>query len=231
MKRLSLRRSGGHQGAQLSSSFVDLMASLMVIFILLLVARLNNQAGMRAAMAGEVEQKLRSTMAASAREQVGRDMRDPNTVVITVPEQLLSFDLQDATLKPAGVQYLADHVRPWAKVLCDTRIRQNIDTVVVEGHSDATRWQGSTFEQSKEKNLALSQQRSMAVVSTSINLLRDDPEFRDCFLKTLSATGRGEEEPADPTVVNSPRNRRVRFKIRLRPEISAEVAERLARGN
>jgi outer membrane protein OmpA-like peptidoglycan-associated protein len=207
------------------------MASLMVIFVLLLVTRLNNQAGMRAAMAGEVEKQIKSTMSEETRTQVGRDLRDPNTVVITVPEQLLSFDLQDATLKPAGVQYLSDHVRPWARVLCDASIRPNIDTVVVEGHSDATRWQGSTFEQSKEKNLALSQQRSMAVVSTSINLLSDVPEYRDCFLKTLSATGRGEEEPADPTVINSPKNRRVRFKIRLRPEISSEVARRLAEGN
>ncbi len=227
MKRGVLRR-GGHHGHQLSSSFVDLMASLMVIFILLLVARLNNQAGMRAAMAGEVEKRIQGTMSAETRPQVGRDPRDPNTIVITVPEQLLSFDLQDANLKPEGVKYLGDHVRSWAKVLCAAEIRPNIDTVVVEGHSDATRWQGSTFEQSKEKNLALSQQRSMAVVSTSINLLRDTPEYRDCLLQTLSATGRGEEEPADKTVVNSPKNRRVRFKIRLRPEISAEVARSLA---
>ncbi|MDZ4796671.1 MAG: hypothetical protein SGI92_00810 [Bryobacteraceae bacterium] len=204
------------------------MASLMVIFILLLVARLNNQAGMRAAVAGDVEKQLKATMSSETRPQVGRDPRDPNTIVITVPEQLLSFDLQDATLKPEGVRYLGDHIRPWAKVLCAPGIRPNIDTVVVEGHSDATRWQGSTFEQSKEKNLTLSQQRSMAVVSNSISLLGDAPEFRDCLLQTLSATGRGEEEPADPTVVNSPKNRRVRFKIRLRPEISADVARSLA---
>jgi outer membrane protein OmpA-like peptidoglycan-associated protein len=96
--------------------------------------------------------------------------------------------------------------------------------VVVEGHSDQTHWQGSSFEESKEKNLTLSQQRSMAVVSDSLNVLKSMPDYRDCFLEKLSATGRGEEGPADPKHPDSVENRRVVFKIRLRPDLVPDVA-------
>jgi len=228
MARTPRNLSGRPARDQFASAFVDLMTSLMVIFILLLVARLNNQAGMRAALAEKLERELRQSVPAQERSQIGRDNRDPNTIVITVPDQAMSFDLQEAALKPSGVQFLGSHIPGWAKILCSADVRAGLDTVVVEGHSDSTRWQGSSFEESKEKNLALSQQRSMAVVSTSLGLLRDNAAYRDCFLQTLSATGRGEEDPVDRETANSPKNRRVTFKIRLRPELAPGVAESLS---
>jgi flagellar motor protein MotB len=204
------------------------MTSLMVIFVLLLVSRLNNQAGWRAAAAAELEKRLHSQSAATGQDAtVGRDADDPNTIIIEVPDTLLSFDPQDTTLKQTGVAFLEKHVPAWAGIMCAGDIRPNIDNIVVEGHSDQTRWQNSSFEQSKEKNLVLSQGRSMAVVSHSLQVLRDNPDFRDCFLQKLSATGRGEEEPLDRANPASVRNRRVVFKIRLRPEIVGRVASDL----
>jgi len=67
----------------------------------------------------------------------------------------------------------------------------------------------------------------MAVVSSSLDVLRENPAYRDCFLEKLSATGRGEEDPADPDHPASVRNRRVVFKIRLRPELIGQVGESL----
>jgi outer membrane protein OmpA-like peptidoglycan-associated protein len=214
----------------LSSSLTDLMTSLMVIFVLLLVTKLNNQAGERAAAAAELQARLRKYMQAAGQQAtVGRAKDDPNTLVIDIPNTLINFDSQDYTLKPAGRQFLANHIPSWANILCAPDIRPNIDTIVVEGHSDQTRWQGSGFEESKEKNLTLSQQRSMAVVSNSLDVLKGMPAARDCFLEKLSATGRGEEDPADPRHPDSVNNRRVVFKIRLRPELVPDVAESIKR--
>lgn len=218
------------QSDHLSSSLTDLMTSLMVIFILLLVSRLNNQAGSRAATAAELERRLQSQMKASGQQaEVGRAKDDPNTLVIDIPNTLITFDPQEAKLRPGGHEFLNSHIPAWAGIVCAEDIRPNVDTIVVEGHSDQTRWQSSSFEESKEKNLALSQQRSMAVVGDSLNILRDNPAHRDCFLQKLSATGRGEEEPADPAQPGSVRNRRVVFKIRLRPELVGQVADSLGK--
>jgi flagellar motor protein MotB len=205
------------------------MTSLMVIFVLLLVSRLNNQAGWRAAAAADLERRFQATVQGTTgnKPSVSRAKDDPNTVVIEVPNTLVSFNPQEYTLKPEGQQFLASTIPAWAQILCSEQVRPNIDNIVVEGHSDQTRWQNSTFEENKQKNLTLSQQRSMAIVSGSLAVLGTLPGLRDCFLQKLSATGRGEEEPADPANPASVRNRRVVFKIRLRPELVTTVADSL----
>jgi outer membrane protein OmpA-like peptidoglycan-associated protein len=214
----------------LSSALTDLMTSLMVIFILLLVSRLNNQAGQRAAAAAELQERLQKYMQQSGQQAtVGRAKDDPNTLIINIPNTVINFDTQDDKLKPAGQQFLATHIPSWAGILCAPDVRPNIDTIVVEGHSDQTHWQNSTFEESKEKNLTLSQQRSMAVVSDSLNTLKGAPTDRDCFLEKLSATGRGEQDPVDFEHPDSVENRRVVFKIRLRPELMPDVSESIKR--
>ncbi|MBC7925361.1 MAG: OmpA family protein [Bryobacteraceae bacterium] len=216
------------QSDHLSSSLTDLMTSLMVIFILLLVSRLNNQAGWRAAAAAELERRLQSQMKETGQQAaVGRAKDDPNTLIIDIPNTLITFDPQEAKLRPGGHEFLNEHIPAWAKIVRAEDIRPSIDNIVVEGHSDQTRWQNSSFEESKERNLALSQHRSMAVVSDSLSILRENPKHRDCFLEKLSATGRGEEDPADPKHPASLKNRRVVFKIRLRPELVGHVAESL----
>ena len=217
-------------GEHFSFSLTDMMTSLMVIFVLLLVSKLNNQAGQRAAVAAAVETHLVGHMKLFKEEQnVKRASIDPNTIVITIPDHRLNFDTQAATIKPEGFAYLYAHVPQWAGILCSSEIRPNVDTIVVEGHSDRTRWQGSTYEESKEKNLVLSQQRSMAVVSTSVLLLKDKPALRDCFLEKLSATGRGEEDPVEKDIIDSPKNRRVIFRIRIKQDVGRESAGRLRR--
>ena len=216
-------------GDHLSSSLTDLMTSLMVIFVLLLVSRLNNQAGWRAAAAADLEERIRASVRGTTEHKpsISRAKDDPNTVVVEIPNTLVSFNTQDYTLKPEGHEFLASTIPDWAGILCSDHVRPNIDNVVVEGHSDQTRWQNSTFDENKQKNLTLSQQRSMAIVSGSLSVLRSSPALRDCFLQKLSATGRGEEEPADPANPGSVRNRRVVFKIRLRPELANTVADSL----
>lgn len=221
-----MRRSRPHD--HLATSITDLMTSLMVIFVLLLVSRLNNQAGQRAAAAADLQARLQQYMQQSGQQAtVGRAKDDPNTLVIDIPNTLINFDSQDYKLKPAGQQFLSNHIPSWAQILCRQEIRSNIDTIVVEGHADQTHWQNSSFEESKEKNLTLSQQRSMAVVSGSLNVLKAVPAHRDCFLEKLSATGRGEEDPADAAHPGDVQNRRVVFKIRLRPDLAPDVAESL----
>jgi flagellar motor protein MotB len=221
-------------GDHLSSSLTDLMTSLMVIFVLLLVTKLNNQAG---AIGGRVEDIIERLKLQGLVGQEGEEIqRNGNQIVIVVPEQLMSFkqakaELGGATLSEEGKGYLERHIPKWAEILCGPEIREQIDTVIVEGHSDIRGFSDGNEQTNKERNLVLSQQRSMSVVSESLNILTDNESRKGCFLEILSATGRGDAHPRDMNDPYSPKNRRVEFKIRVRSDsdrISDEFLEKRA---
>src|SRR5258707_7583149 len=108
----------------ISSSLTDLMTSLMLIFVLLLVTKLNNQAGQRAAAAAELQERMQKYMQQPGQQAtVGRAKDDPNTLIINIPNTLINFDSQDYKLKPAGQQFLANHIPSWAGILCVPDIR------------------------------------------------------------------------------------------------------------
>jgi outer membrane protein OmpA-like peptidoglycan-associated protein len=208
----------------LSSSLTDLMTSLMVIFILLLVAKLNNQATGTGRSIDYVMKQLETTELFKEGETI---RKDGDVIVIVVPQQLMSFkqataEHGGADLSPQGRAYLRENVPRLANVLCGAAVRKHIDTIVVEGHSDKTGWGSGDARTDQEENLKLSQRRSMAVVSESMNILGDS---RGCFLDLLSATGRGDAHPIDAVNLSSPENRRVEFRIRVRPDAALSLAD------
>jgi outer membrane protein OmpA-like peptidoglycan-associated protein len=203
----------------LSSSMTDLMTSLMVIFVLLLVTKLNNQAS-------SVERAVDYVVKAiEAKPQLFRNgeqiKKEADVIVLIVPNELMSFrqayaDQGGANLTDAGKAYLKERIPMLSSVICDEKVREKVETVIVEGHSDTT---GA----GRQQNLELSQQRSMAVVSQSLTVLQSNESLAACFLELLSATGRGDSHPIDPQNPSSPLNRRVEFRIRVKSGILEEV--------
>src|SRR5688572_30199308 len=105
------RKSGtsggdGPQASHMASSFTDLMASLMVIFILLFVATLSNAAKKRETTTEVLLGALKSALAAGGIDAGGirKDDRDPYAVVIVMPEDLL-FRRGDWTVEQNGQAY------------------------------------------------------------------------------------------------------------------------------
>jgi len=237
----------------LASSFTDLMTSLAVIFILLLVASHNNeQQKLDTALVttevtrqqledaqrrlAEAEQETRTTryqilvalqeaMQVFTAQGVSTEMdpRDPLGLLIIVPEGLLAFGINEARIPPAGLDFLRYFAPTLARTACAPRFRDEINSIVVEGHTDSSG--------PDELNLPLSQARSMAVVRESLRLLsgaaeesRPSAGFRGCFLHFVSATGRGSSELICPKdrenclrgEEDKDRSRRVVFKIRVR---------------
>jgi len=83
-----------HEGSDLASSLTDLMTSLAVIFILLLVAMLNNQRQQAAGTKSLVLSRLQLALE-KFREQgviVKSDPKDPLVLLVVVPEDLLKFE-------------------------------------------------------------------------------------------------------------------------------------------
>jgi len=198
----------------MSNSFTDLMTSLAVIFILLLCASLNNaqQEGetTRNSVLAEVQRAMKDFVAGGI--EVKSDPKDPLGLLVLVPEDLLAFQLDRADISPDGELFLQAFIPKLSRTLCSPRFVKEINSIVVEGHTDSS---GTA-----QHNWELSQKRSMSVVRTSLSVLDiDDMEKeRTYFLRLLSASGRGSAElvTGPGGAENAPLSRRVVFKIRVR---------------
>ena len=212
--------------SSLSNSFTDLMTSLAVIFILLQCASLNNAQQeaqrIRNSMLVEVQKELKSFLEGGI--QVISDPKDPLGLLILVPEDLLAFPLDRADISYAGEEFLKAFIPRLATTLCSPRFGPEINSIVVEGHTDSSG--------TDEHNWDLSQRRSMSVVRTSLAVLSTQDTFdeRSAFLRLLSASGRGSAELIiGPTgQEDAALSRRVVFKIRVRSFEQKTLTETLA---
>jgi flagellar motor protein MotB len=205
-----------------TSSFTDLMTSLAVIFVLLTVALFNRKTG--------AQQQERAALVAALRgplHQAGlpdSSVRDDSTSVIIVFPDSALFDRGKDTLRAAGVTLVRSLMPAVADTLCSPTFRSDLQTVVVEGHTDRTIPEGMSAQRGRLYNLQLSQKRSMNFVSvTTDGLLRvpamasagRDSVF-DCIIKLTSATGRGQEENLSTSSDTAQAQRRVILRIRFK---------------
>lgn len=205
----------------LNSSLTDLMTSLMVIFILLLLVFLHRTAVKDPAVTDALLKTLKTDLIPQgfSSQNIQLDKKDRNAILVVVPDNLMNFEIGESRLRPEGEEFLRSRIPKLAQVLCGTQYRNSIESVVVEGHTDAQPYRGYSQEESQNLNLKLSQDRSMEVVKTTLTVLNTLPEERGCFLEKLSASGRGEQD-LERTAEES---RRVIFKIRVRADQANDV--------
>jgi len=219
-----------HEGSGLASSLTDLMTSLAVIFILLLVAMLNNQRQQATETRKLVVLRLQTALEKFKLQgvKVESDPKDPLVLLVIVPEDLLKFDQGKSDIPTAGFNFLQIFAPKFVSTACSTELRDGISSIVVEGHASS--------EGKPSDNLSLSQRRSMAVIQQSLAALDSSgeadtttKEFEGkCFLSLISATGRGNAEPIykENGEEDRPHSRRVVFKIRIKSvEERKEIVE------
>jgi outer membrane protein OmpA-like peptidoglycan-associated protein len=216
--------SQGDTNAGLSNSFTDLMTSLAVIFILLLVATLNNvhqeSETTRNSVLIELQKSLKDFESGGI--VVKSEPTDPLSLLVLVPEDLLAFQLDKADISSKGEAFLRTFIPRLAQTVCSSRFLKEINSVVVEGHTDSS---GTAWH-----NLDLSQKRSLSVVRASLDVLDGHAgEERSAFLQLLSASGRGSADIiTGPTgQEDAPSSRRVIFKIRVRSLEQKQLIETL----
>lgn len=190
------------------------MTSMAVIFILLLCASLNNaqQEGQttRNSVFAEMQKALKDFVSGGI--EVKSDPKDPLSLLVFVPEDLLAFKFDKADVSPAGETFLKAFIPRLSRIVCSPRFAGEINSIIVEGHTDSS---GSA-----RHNWDLSQRRSMSVVRASLNVLDEYgmSDEKTAFLELLSASGRGNAEPViDRSGEENPSlSRRVIFKLRFR---------------
>jgi flagellar motor protein MotB len=199
----------------------------MVIFILLLLVFLNNRAAVNETLTDALLKDLQKNLGEGQfhQEDIHRDGKDRDTIVVQIPDQLMTFKANEYELKPEGETFLQSHVAVLAKILCADPYRDSLEGVIVEGHSDSSPYRGASMEESQQRNLKLSQDRSMEVVKKTLLYLQDSPNERACLLEKLSATGRGEQD----LEATADKSRRVVFKIRVNSSRGLKLADELLR--
>jgi outer membrane protein OmpA-like peptidoglycan-associated protein len=196
-----------------SHSFTDLMTSLAVIFILLLVAALNQQfKGSKDDI--EVVRKELNEILKNEKIEIQQDPNDPFTQVIKLDENNLKFAKDSSDLDVASVKPLRDLASKLAKVLCRVDLKTKIESIIFEGHTDNS---GDHNLIGKLDNIELSQNRAYSVLSEALQAIDDSNEVVECLRNMASATGRGSSRPVGEDRSKQQQNRRVEIKIRVKP--------------
>lgn len=214
------------QSSVLTIGITDLMTSLAVIFILLFSAYVTkvSETDSQAKVPPHEpvsERKAGPTttddITGALREHFQRfdlsldaDPTDANVVRIVVPEALLNFEFGKGSLSSVADRFLTDAMPTYATLLCGA-LRDRIDSLVIEGHTDD---RGSDIH-----NLKLSQERSLNVMVKGLEVIQDSaPWAYRCFHEKTSASGRGRQDLIldKSRVPDRGKSRRVVFKIRLR---------------
>jgi outer membrane protein OmpA-like peptidoglycan-associated protein len=224
MKRATSQSSGP---SQTTLGITDLMTSLVVVFILLFAAQFS-----KVSSAAQSElQGNKEDVRTALRNHIQRlglsldaDPRDPLALVIVVPEDRLTFEFGKSALSPAAEQFLADALPFYVEALCGP-LRNKIDSLAIEGHTDD--YGSDAF------NLKLSQERSLAVMVKGLEVIQTaKPYSYQCFQEITSATGRGRQDLMyeSTSVINREKSRRVIFKIRLRSAEQRHQTEQSSKG-
>jgi outer membrane protein OmpA-like peptidoglycan-associated protein len=222
-------RSTSAQGAGPSHTTIgitDLMTSLAIVFILLFAAQITKTSSAAQSELQENKEDVQTALRDHIRRlglSLDADPRDPLALLIVVPENLLTFEFGKSALSPTADQFLLEALPFYVGALCGP-LRDKIDSLAIEGHTDD---QGSDAF-----NLKLSQERSLAVMVKGLEVIQSNTPFAyQCFQEITSATGRGRQDLIydSPAGVNREKSRRVIFKIRLRSAEQRHLVERIAK--
>ncbi len=196
-----------------SNGITDLMTSLAMIFILLFAAFITQASSEARSQLQENKKNVQGALHDHLKKlglSLDADPRDPLTLLIVVPENLLTFEFGESSLTSRANRFLEDVMPFYATVVCGP-MRDKIDSLAIQGHTDN---QGNDVY-----NLQLSQARSLAVMVKGLEVIQaQEPSSYQCFQEMTVASGRGRQDLIykSDNNVNHEKSRRVIFKIRLR---------------
>jgi len=192
-----------------SHSFTDLMTSLAVIFILLLVATLNDAFSEGAQAVTDLREAVVKELT-ELKLNLTPDPEDPYTQIINLAEDKVKFQYDKANLSSEGKDLIGQLFNVLAPALCEDKLREKLESVIVEGHTDL---QGNNSIKGKLHNVDLSQKRAFAVLDHAFNVLdKTHKKELECLRKIAISVGRGSSKPKQ----DDDSSRRVEVKIRVK---------------
>ncbi len=212
-----------------SLSVGDLMAALLLIFILLLSSTLLK-------LQEEFEQKsnvaerytaIKENLYIELEKEFKDDLPkwnavlDPKELSLRFKEPNVLFAVNEATLKPLFKQILDDFFPRYIKVLTSPQFKNNIEEIRIEGHTDSSGPSlGKNPEQDYFFNMKLSQDRTRSVLEYSLSKLSQG-NLKDWVQKRLTANGLSSSKTIyldNSETEDKIASRRVEFKVRTNAE-------------
>lgn len=210
-------------------SIGDLMAALLLIFVLLLASTLLK-------LQEEFEQKsnvaeryiaIKENLYIALEKEFKDDLKrwnavlDPQELSLRFKEPNVLFDVNQATIKPLFKDILQEFFPRYIAILTSPQFKDNIEEIRIEGHTDSSGPSGGKDPQGDYYfNMVLSQGRTRSVLEYSLSTLTDG-ELKKWVQKRLTANGLSSSKPI--LLPNSDQedkiaSRRVEFKIRTNAE-------------
>ena len=214
-----------HEENAFSLSTGDLMASLLFIFVLLLMGALL-QVQEKAEQDEEIVKRydqIKTQLYIDLQEEFKEDLTVwratiDSTLCVRFQEPSMLFDLDKAFLKPKFKEILNDFFPRYIKVLNRPEYKDNIVEIRIEGHTDSD---GEYFH-----NMELSQNRTRTVLQYCFGLMNEDEAG---WAKSLiTANGLSSSQPIIINgVEDKSLSRRVEFRVRTNAEKQLEdIAEK-----
>lgn len=211
-------------------SFSDLMASVLIIFILLFVYKLIefqdnlNETEKKIQELTSTRTKIISMLQDEFEKENIDIVIDPKTGAIQLNESIL-FDTGKSELKEEGKEFSKNFMPIYVSILLGNKeIRNEISQIIIEGHTDDV---GGYLS-----NLKLSQERSLSVAEFLINP-DFNYEYKSDLEKYLTINGRSYSQPIfnEDGSINRDASRRVEIKFRLQEEeVLLQIQKELEEG-
>ena len=220
---MNFGKGQGTFSSHTTAGITDLMTSMAMVFILLFSAFITQTSSEAQSQLQHNKKDVQAALQDHFQRlglSLDADPRDPLTLMIVVPENLLTFEFGKSALTPRAAQFLEEAMPFYAAMVCGP-MREKIDSLAIQGHTDD--------RGDDAYNLQLSQGRSLAVMVKGLEAIQAyEPEAYQCFQEMTVASGRGRQDliydPDDR--VNRDKSRRVIFKIRLRSTEQRQTPDR-----
>lgn len=201
-----------------SLSLGDLMASLLLIFILMLSATLLKLKDQQDPTG--VYFDTRASLVYALKKEFKDDLKvwdahfDPEKISIVFNSPDVLFETQKAEVRPQFKYILNDFVPRYLNVLSQPRFKKYIDEIRIEGHSSIG-WGGMTKQQAYYKNMELSQERTRNVLKYILNN-NVKSSLSSWTQSNITANGLSSSKPIFTRGKYDPvKSKRVEFRVRL----------------
>lgn len=205
-----------HEKPQYWTSYSDMMAGLLMVFMLFLTLILLDYRTMLEAKQSEIDRLLgvKAQIIQALDREFGDSKLDieidPQTGAIRFKGGVF-FELDSTEISDTGRSYLEEFIPKYMAIILSPRFRPYVAQIIVEGHTD----QSGTYLY----NLELSQRRAFAVVREILD--PDFPEFpeKQLLQTAITANGRSYSQPLqEDGRIDWDRSRRVEFQFRLKDD-------------
>ncbi len=210
---------------QFSLSTGDLMAALLLIFVLLLIGtmlKLQEEFNSKSNIAErykELQTELYNTLYSEFESDLKVwDAEIDSTLTIRFKEPDVLFDAGSSNLKSSFSGILNDFFPRYIKVLRKEKYIQHIEEIRIEGHTSVEGKNGMTGHEAYFYNMKLSQDRTRSVLQYCLNLLDSDKEVWTRERATANGLSSVKPIAENKTEAGRKQNRRVEFRVKTDAE-------------